>query len=308
MSDHQLPSGKTRDDASMRIETFAPHFERAPAWIAGRRECDVPISLEIDAFSAAMYSSRGRNYRDFNEDSAFLFLDEGGALYAAVLDQAGGLGGKVRGEGSEIAARTLAEGFVRIAAGNSPLQVELDTSFALAHQRLRERRQREVTTAVSVVVRGSSITIANLGDSGALLINESGVMCWRSERHQFRTMQGQSDLTYALGRFDWHPPDITDLAFGAGARILLGTDGFFDNLGDDETLGQAVRTAVTAADLFKSLVARALNAMESESWRGDNLSAVAIHLRRKSLQSVGSSGSAAHVARDVTQEVLGGAS
>lgn len=260
----------------MLLDVTAPRFESASTYVAGRRETSTPVALRTPRFDVALYSARGRNYREFNEDAAVAYTDHRGGVYAAVFDQAGGLGGRVRGDGSDVAARAVSAGFARLAEGELEVTEGLTAAFGDAHQQLRARGEREVSTAVALVARGEVATLANLGDSGALHLDVHGAVLAQTPRHRFSTFQGHNDLTHALGRFDWRPPDVVRWTVAPGEWLLLGTDGFLDNLGDDSEVSALIGRAASASELVTSLVDRALDAMVRDPRRGDNLSVVAL--------------------------------
>src|SRR5262245_60907936 len=97
-----------------RIEMLASPGTAATL-VAGGRQTKGALPVRTPHFDGAIYSSRGRGYARYNEDGAELFCDERGRMYAAVFDQAGGLGGVVRGEASQLAAVRVFRAFRRIA-------------------------------------------------------------------------------------------------------------------------------------------------------------------------------------------------
>lgn len=253
---------------------YTPPLDEHPTFLVGRREVESARSVTTATFDAALVSNRGRNYRDFNEDAAFVLTSEDGDVYAAVFDQAGGLGGRVRGEGSAAAARAVFEAFEGLDVSGDAGAC-LVSALERAHSRLRDRGEREVATAVVVVARGDTATVAHLGDSGAIRFDASGAVRDRTAAHRFYTLQGQSDLTHALGRADWRPPDIARWTLTDGDWIVLGSDGLLDTLSEGEIAAE-LREAPSAQEAVDRLARRALDAMSRPKSRGDNLSIVAL--------------------------------
>ena len=117
----------------------------APTLVAGGRQTKGALPVRSRLFDGAVYSSRGRGYARYNEDGAEIFTDHQGHMYGAVFDQAGGLGGTVRGEASQLAALRVFEAFRQIAAGTEMDAAQMIYDEVMqAHDALVRRAQGEV--------------------------------------------------------------------------------------------------------------------------------------------------------------------
>lgn len=249
-----------------------------PTWLAGGKECKGALPVKTPALDAAVYSSRGRGYAHYNEDAAALYKDAQGHLYACVLDQAGGLGGEVRGQGSEAAARVLFEVFQRLAreAPEADPLPELERAFQAAHDALLGRTQGEVSTAVAAVVRPGVAYLVNSGDSAAQHFDAAGAKKESTELHVLEGPQ-QGYLTHALGLSPEGPnPEDYLWTLAPGDWLVLATDGLLDAELDAAAyarcLGQA-RDAEHAVNRLASLVLRRMGTLRAKP---DNLTMVVI--------------------------------
>lgn len=86
------------------------------------------------------------------------------------------------------------------------------------------------STAVILMAEGQSVKYSNLGDSGFMVIRGDKVAFrTREQTHAFNT-------PYQIGTGGDHPTDAEEgrVAVEEGDIIVLGTDGLFDNLFDDQ--------------------------------------------------------------------------
>ncbi len=247
--------------------------------VAGGRQTKGALPVCTARFDGAIYSSRGRGYAKYNEDGAGLFRDEKGFLYASVFDQAGGLGGSVRGAASEVAAHKAFRAFKRIATAPKPPDIGkilVDDAIAGAHEALIARQEGEVTTAVLAVCRDSKIFLATSGDSAAYHFDENGRHRDQTIKHEVRTPYGVGALTHAIG-LEPETPHAESYTWdiAPGHWVLMASDGLFDSgLGVDqwsETL-VAAENAETAVNELAQRVLRRMGLMQAKP---DNLTIVA---------------------------------
>lgn len=201
-----------------------------------------------------------------------------------LLTVADGLGGQVSGEvASETAIRTM----IRFANGLSSwimrptdgLRDDIAERIDLYVEAIQQemRRQTEMnpalagmaTTVTGVYVFGSSVVVANVGDSRSYLIRSSEIYQITEDHTLAQEMLergGSADaarpfhhvLTRCLsGDAEPASVDLFHLKPAAGDRILLCTDGLTDMVDDDAIL-RIVRSASTK-DACEQLIRAALN-------------------------------------------------
>jgi serine/threonine protein phosphatase PrpC len=262
-----------------RIEEIVPPPDGAVTWLAGGKQTKGALPARSGRFDAAVYSSRGRGYARYNEDAAALFGDSAGRIYAAVLDQAGGLGGRVRGAASEMAAMRLFEAWQEIAKSKTPadetkLMIE---AMQKAHAQLVDRREGEVTTAVALVAKENDAILVNSGDSGALHFDAKGQLKAATLMHEHDSPLAVGCLTHAIGLIpETALPDSYRWTLEKGDWILLCTDGLLDAGLSNAEIGDLLLTSSDAEMAVNKLCTRVLRMMSTLRAKPDNLSVVAV--------------------------------
>ncbi len=255
-------------------------------FVAGGKQTKGALPVKTKHFDAAVYSSRGRGYAHYNEDGAELFVDKQGNIYGAVFDQAGGLGGDVRGAASELAALSIFQAFKKVAAGEyAKEQWEgggnaeaggvgegLRRAIESAHEKLVQRGEGEVTTGVSLVTQGKYAYLVNSGDSAAIHLDAKGNLRTLTKQHEAEGPYGAGCLTHAIGLV----PELTHAdgykwALNPGDWLLLCSDGLLDAGLGAEGIGTALQEAETAEEAINYLVKRVLRAMSLMKAKPDNL-------------------------------------
>ncbi len=283
-----LPFGALRASSAAREEALEgskieslQNPRDAVTMIAGNKQTKGALPVQSPLFDAAIYSSRGRGYARYNEDSAELFTDAQGYMYAGVFDQAGGLGGKVRGQASEVAAQRLFQGFRKIATSPNPIKVDIPQilydEMMMAHHQLVQRGQGEVTTAVAAVAFPGIITVVNSGDSGALHFDGHGNFKLRTEFHEHESPMYSGCLTHALGLVpEDAAPDAYEWELEPGDWVILCSDGLLDAGLSEEEVGKTLQASENAEDALNKLCKKVLRMMVTFKAKPDNLTVVAI--------------------------------
>jgi protein phosphatase len=210
--------------------------------------------------------------RENNEDAARALPDSG--LFVV----ADGMGGHIAGE---VASRVASDAIVDVVcSGSSPRRIRDESSrlgeaVIAANSAVRREADRlELvgmgTTLTALLIRGSTATIAHIGDSRAYLVRkgelrqltrdhtlvslliDSGVIqpeeaALHPERHV---------LTQAIGTQATVHPEVRQFRFAKGSRFLLSSDGLHDvvpadgilDLAQRPDLEEAARSLVDAAN------------------------------------------------------------
>ncbi|MFO0723727.1 MAG: SpoIIE family protein phosphatase [Myxococcota bacterium] len=284
-----LPFGFVRASASARSAALQSGRidaldspEGAATFIVGGKQTDGALPVGTGKVDGAVYSSRGRGYARYNEDAAGLFADSHDNLFGFVLDQAGGLGGQVRGQGSAVAANHIFDACQRVAknAHRSPddLLKELELAYERAHKILVQRGEGEVTTAVSACVDGAQLTLLNSGDSGAIHFGKDGQVK-NATRPQELGPPNAGCLEHALGLVPEGPNPERYLWEAAPEDwLLLGSDGLFDSGLDEKELGRLLVASKSAEEATNRLCTTVLRRMGTFRGKPDNLSIVVMRV------------------------------
>jgi serine/threonine protein phosphatase PrpC len=249
-------------------------------FIAGGRQTDGALPVRTNHFDAAVYSSRGRGYARYNEDAAGLFCDRRGWIHAFVLDQAGGLGGRIRGQASQIAANHIYDACQKVSKAPDGVKIDpveqLRIAFDRAHKVLVDRQEGEVTTAVAAIARPESMILMNSGDSGAIHFSGRGVLKGRT-RQQELGGPNLGALEHAIGLVpEGAEPTAYDWLLDDGDWVILATDGLFDSGLEDEDLARLLLEATTAEDAVNRICTTVLRRMGTFRAKPDNLTVLAM--------------------------------
>lgn len=282
-----LPLGQVRASASSRAAALQSAKiedlespKGAVTCIAGGKQTKGALPVKTTSFDCALYSSRGRGYARYNEDAAEVFYDSAGRVYAAVFDQAGGLGGRVRGQASEIAAFRLFSAFRKIATAGDPnidIPAELVDGFSAAHNALVERGEGEVTTGVALVAAPGAAIIVNSGDSAAIHFDASGKLRAMTVMHEADSPLAVGALTHAIGLTPEGPtPDVYGVELAQKDSIILCTDGLLDAGLTTEDVGTILNESESSEGAVNRLATRVLRMMTTLRAKPDNLTIVVI--------------------------------
>ncbi|MCD2493021.1 serine/threonine-protein phosphatase [Lacrimispora sp. NSJ-141] len=224
--------------------------------------------------------------RKYNEDTIFYEETDTGFL-AAVADGLGGHGGGA--EASDAAVRSFVQGF-----RETPQITEenLRSLLEQANRIIRDRqteRQKMRTTFVSLVCGEKEWAAVHVGDS-RLYWFQNGFLRFRTLDHsvsqmaalageigeeQIRFHEDRNKVLRALGGTEMVRPDIMrQEGSPAGSAFLLCTDGFWENVWEDEMLTDLLKSG-TPKTWLSYMLARIGRRMDEKS---DNLSAVAVFI------------------------------
>jgi PPM family protein phosphatase len=241
-------------------------------------------TIEVEVGSASRVGGRENN------EDAVLVARTGEGDHVWILAVADGMGGHAGGEvASRLAVETLEQRFT--GSPPSDLALDLKRAYREANDRIWAEGGAESvghmgTTLVTAIVRGSYLTIANVGDSRAYLVRGSQVqqltqdhslVAEQVKRGELkagteRQSPQRNVLTAAVGtteRLDRRLPDIYELSLLPEDRLLLCSDGFHDVVDQKEYAAHLV-----GGD--PSTVAMALVSLAEQRGTTDNVSAVVL--------------------------------
>jgi serine/threonine protein phosphatase PrpC len=274
---------RAESEASSPVETVTD-VSSVVTFVGGGAQTRGALPVTTEALEGAVYSSRGRGYAPYNEDAACLFRDHADGLLLGAFDQAGGLGGRVRGAASRLAAERAFVAFRALSGGAAAETVERRLADALgdAHARLLERDEGEVTTAVLAALRpGGEAILATSGDSAALWFDAEGAFRAMTPLHEGAGPRGAGYLTHALGLVP-EGPGVHTLMWHLepGEVLLLCSDGLLDAGLDRGTVGAILTRASELEEGVNDLARRVLRRMGTYRAKPDNLTLVAARRRR----------------------------
>ncbi|MDK9718032.1 MAG: Stp1/IreP family PP2C-type Ser/Thr phosphatase [Trichlorobacter sp.] len=198
--------------------------------------------------------------RPHNEDS--ILLEPSLHLYAV----ADGMGGHKAGEfASRICLDTMKDYLLQASRGHAPLVGEADAAHSEAANllgsavRFANRAVFEAayakpewsgmgTTIVALIIAGSKVAIAHVGDSRAYLLRqgrfqqitqdhswiEEQVRAGLMSREEALSAKGRNVLTRAIGQEETVQVDLDELELQSGDSLLLCSDGLFAMVADEE--------------------------------------------------------------------------
>jgi protein phosphatase len=152
------------------------------------------------------------------------------------------------------------ERFSAAPGGSRDLADALVRSVELANNQVRGLSERlgqaTGTTLTALAVRGAHAVLAHVGDSRAYLLHGDSLMRLTEDHslmarleamdhpllHDPAFFMSRSILYRSLGQEDDAPPDVLDVPLSPGDRLLLCSDGLWDEL-DDQTIGLTLATA-----------------------------------------------------------------
>eukprot|EP01111_Echinosteliopsis_oligospora_P002447 TRINITY_DN1363_c0_g1_i2.p1 TRINITY_DN1363_c0_g1~~TRINITY_DN1363_c0_g1_i2.p1 ORF type:complete len:378 (-),score=117.18 TRINITY_DN1363_c0_g1_i2:13-1095(-) len=159
------------------------------------------------------------------EDAHFVSAD------GTVLGVADGVGGWAKhGVDPGIYSKALMEG-AKLSADSDPSNKDPLVFMRAGYEKANENRGSSTCCIVSL--DGSKLHTANLGDSGFMVVRD-GKMIYRSKEQQHRF-----NYPYQLGSTSRDKPDHSDIStvsVQAGDVVILGTDGLFDNMYNEQIL------------------------------------------------------------------------
>lgn len=167
------------------------------------------------------------------------------ALSVGVADGVGGWGSRTIDAG--LYAKALMREAHEVAKGRqvdcmSSTDEILHSPSDLLWQAYKYVESRQIigsTTATVACLRGDKLQIANLGDSGFLLLRAHANQAEFRMVHRSREQQHYFNCPYQIGSGCDDTPDdalIEEFEVRAGDILILATDGVFDNLFDDKIM------------------------------------------------------------------------
>ncbi len=189
---HQISDLRTQAKAVARAPA-APPVAAQSLVRAGGFENVTADAVKGNTATGGLFTYRGVDYADYNEDGAVLGVVPKGngvkseTFYAGAFDQAGGMGHvKETGAASRIAAQHFAKASEAIARGAPPEQTlrgAVDSAQAELCAVNDLHKVNMATTFVGGVVQDGYAHIVNAGDAGAVLYDKQGRVKEQTESH-----------------------------------------------------------------------------------------------------------------------------
>lgn len=180
------------------------------------------------------------------------FVAAGGRVFG-VADGVGGWASV--GVDPSLYSRALMAAAAQAAAADPEQRLTPREVLQRAYEAPGTRAVVGTSTACVASLRGSTLRVANLGDSGALVVRDGGVA------HRTREQQHSFNCPYQLGTDSEDTPAMADQYEWNGVRqgdvVVLGTDGLWDNLFDHAIAREvadylAAKPAARPADLRRA--------------------------------------------------------
>lgn len=206
------------------------------------------IASNVYPLHGAAYSNIGG--RPENQDSLCVCNTQLGLLVVVSDGMGGGPGGKTASSiAVEVIANTVA-GYSAGASREEALKVAVGKANDAMAAKVREMPQLAGMGATSVIalINKESAVVANIGDSRCYRIGK-GKTIFRTNDHslvgelvrrnvlteeQARTSPQSNVITKALGTTNDHVPDIFEVCYCKGDRLVLCTDGVWGTMPDKE--------------------------------------------------------------------------
>jgi serine/threonine protein phosphatase PrpC len=215
------------------------------------KEMPGPEMYRLAGGVAAVYSMRGPNKEDPNEDAAALIPLNGNA---AVLVVADGVGGVRAGElAAEIAVRSLSASLRQNGRDNPELRIAILDGIEKANQSILEQGLGAATTLAVVEIQGNQIRPYHIGDSSILVFGQRGKLKLQTVPHSpvgFAIESGLMNEEEAMHHEARHIVSnvigMDHMRIEVGApftlspydTVLIASDGLYDNLHTDEIVSR----------------------------------------------------------------------
>lgn len=238
--------------------------------------------LDPDQLFSCIARSVGRE-RDHNEDSLFSFTaliaSEKNTFSLGIFIVADGLGGHAAGDvASQTASRSMARSLMQAyydpffgldpVAPQDSVQEILETGVEEAHKAVQKRAAGGGTTLTTVVIIGTRMSIAHVGDSRAYLLHPDGQLNLLTKDHSFanklvelgeitpeeaETHPKRHDLYRALGLEVSAVPEIYSASLPKGGHLIVCSDGLWGVVPENE-LVHLITDAATLPEACSRLV------------------------------------------------------
>ena len=227
---------------------------------------DVVQSRDFAGGTAVFISRRDPHKQTPNEDAiALLPVRE----HAGVLAIADGCGGQANGQlASQLAIQALAEA-LRSCDPAGSLRAPILDGFESAISRVRQLGTGAATTLIAIEISDGVLRTYHVGDSQALLVGSRGKLKLQTQSHspvgyamEAGTLSEQAALQHedrhlvsnVIGSEGSHIDMGLPRQFDKQDTLIIGSDGLFDNLRQDEIVqlirkGPLTSVATTLADV-----------------------------------------------------------
>ena len=227
--------------------------------------------------------------RSRNEDSLFAEMNQIGSL-PNLFVVADGMGGHNGGEvASSFTVKRLSE-LIKGASGDSIVKI-MNGALSTVNSELKAKAGEDTslqgmgTTAVLASFSGSTLYVANVGDSRLYLLRgdrliqitrdhswvEEMAVCGRLNRDSDIYREKKNIITRCIGAFDRVNPDFFEVDLQEGDIVLMCTDGL-TNMVSDEDIRDIIRSSSKLKTVGDRLIAKG-----RENGGADNLSVILVN-------------------------------
>lgn len=262
------------------------------------------VEVSVGTGTAALLTRRGPEKTTANEDAIVVVNTSESSGLIAVAD---GVGGHRGGEQASALVIQQLQAIRHLPPnGRDDLRVEILDSIENANQSIRDLNIGAATTVAIVEINGNRVRPYHVGDSTVLIIGQGGRIKFRTTSHSpvgYAFESGMLSEQEALDHEELHVVDNLvgcegmrieigpTIEIGPRDTVLLGSDGLFDNLLEDEIAGglKGRSLAKRVEQIAAQASARMTAVKEGEPCKPDDLSVVLYRLpvkrRAKALQS-----------------------
>ena len=197
-------------------------------------------------------TDKGFNYKKYNEDAVVVDPE---SMAFAVIDGMGGMGAEKSGQQ---ATNILAEEFQKVfegleeTNGSESFKEIFETAIGKAQESARERMKSDGRVGeggavyVAAKIHKNEMHIAHMGDAKLVVIGQDGAIRFATQDHNLANEKQKTGLsispedkafvTRAVRGVDAFDIEFNKIILQKGDRVIVASDGLWDNLEPEEVL------------------------------------------------------------------------
>lgn len=208
-----------------------------------------PVKMALGEGEAIVYSAPYPHGHDVNQDAAWVGSPRNKSVVLAVADGVGGSrGGRVA---ANLAMTNLQTTLSQPKEKKIDFRLAVLDAFEDANASILKLGIGAATTSMVVTIDKNEVRAYHAGDSGCLVVGRGGKCKLKNifhspfayEEHvgivsekERRTHEDSQMVLNVLGYRDMHIEIGSKVSLSVADRIIVGTDGLFDNLNDEEII------------------------------------------------------------------------